>query len=166
MELNYTFNKALHTLQALTPADRHRLASICRDIRQSEDSLNRAATKDMDKCMTACTGICCRNIRLTEIIGFCDFVYMLTVAGGMTENITACLKHESLFSSDCIFLKNGKGPCMLPSNARPRICITSFCFDDTPVKQQIRDVNRRFSELSRFVFARRIKMMVPSWFHR
>jgi len=166
MELNYAFKKALRTIQALPPADRHRLASICTGIRQSEDLLNTAATKNMDKCMVACTGICCRNIRLTEIIGFYDFVYILTVADGMKKNITACLKHESLFSSDCIFLKNGKGPCIFPSNARPRVCITSFCFDDTPVKQQIRDVNRQFSELSRFVFGRRLKAMVPLWFHK
>jgi hypothetical protein len=166
MSLNYEFKNAARTIARLSPEGHHALALICKDIQQAEHDLNQKASALLSRCITSCTGICCRNIRLDEIIGFYDFIYLLTIAGGMKDDMAACLKYESLFSSNCLFLKNGNGPCMFPENARPRICITSFCFDDAPVKHQIRDVNRRFSELSRFVFAGRLKTLVPSWFHK
>ena len=160
MGLNYEFKKAVHTIARLTPEDRQLLALRCADIRQAEDALNKKAGRLLQKCTATCNGICCRNIRLAEIIGFYDFIYLLTVNGGMRSGMAACLKHVPMFSGDCVFLKNGKGPCIFPSNARPRVCIISFCFDDTPVKREIRNVNSRFNALARFLFSRRLKTLV------
>ena len=157
MSLNYEFRQAETTITRLTPEDRHALASICEDIQQAENDLNEKASKLLSRCITSCAGICCRNIRLDEIIGLYDFTYLLMIENTMRGDMAACLKHESLFSADCIFLKNRIGPCIFPSNARPRICITTFCADDTPVKREIQCVNRQFNRLSRFIFSRRLR---------
>ena len=157
MSLNYEFKKALSFISRLPPEDRNALSSICKDIRQAEDDLNERAESLLQKCITACTGICCRNIRLDDIIGFYDFTYILATENGLKDDMAACLRDETLYSADCIFLKNGTGPCIFPSNARPRICITTFCFDDTPAKKEIRRVNQQFNRLSRFIFSRRLK---------
>jgi hypothetical protein len=157
MSLNYEFKNAARTLARLSSEDLHALSLICKDIRQAENDLNKKASVLLSRCITSCTGICCRNIRLDEIIGFYDFIYLLTIAGGMKDDMAACLKYESFFSSDCIFLKNGTGPCMFPSNARPRMCIISFCFDDSPAKKEIQGVNRQFNTLARFILSKRLK---------
>ena len=157
MSLNYEFRKAISTINRLVPEDRNTLSLICKDIQQAEDDLNEKAETLLSRCIASCNGICCRNIRLDEIIGFYDFTYLLMIENELRDDMAACLSHESLFSSDCIFLKNGKGPCMFPSNARPRVCIITFCADDTPVKREVQRVNRQFNRLSRFIFLRRLK---------
>jgi hypothetical protein len=159
MSLNYEFRRAVTAIARLDPEDRNVLSLICKDIQQAENDLNEKASKLLNQCISSCTGICCRNIRLDEIIGFYDFTYLLMIENNMQDDMAACLKHESIFSADCIFLKNGTGPCIFPSNARPRICITTFCADDTPIKREIQRVNRQFNRLSRFIFSRRLKGM-------
>lgn len=156
MVLQYEFSKATRTIHGLAPEDRRILTGICADIQRAEKALNKVAQELLLKCTTACTGICCRNIRLDEIIGFYDFVFILTVESGLRPDMELCLSRESLFSADCIFLENGQGPCMFPATTRPRRCLTAFCFDAAAAKQEIRKVNREFNRLARFLLYRRI----------
>jgi hypothetical protein len=67
MSLNYEFKNAARTIARLSPEDHHALALICKDIQQAENDLNKKASVLLSRCITSCTGICCRNIRLFEI---------------------------------------------------------------------------------------------------
>lgn len=156
MELNHLFKTADRIIERLSCEDRQTLETLCEDIRLAEAALNKTAEPLLYRCFESCAGLCCRNIRLAEIIGLYDFVYLLVAAGHRKNLVANCLRRESLFSGDCIFLENGKGPCIFPPDARPRMCIISFCFDDTPVKQWIQAVNSAFDQLSRFIFSRRL----------
>jgi hypothetical protein len=156
MELTRLFKSAQRFIQRLSLEDRQTVAGLCEDIRRAEAALNKAAEPLLHRCIESCSGLCCRNVRLAEIIGWVDFIYLLTVAGHQKEIMAKALHRESLFSGDCIFLKNAKGPCIFPNDARPRMCIISFCFDDTPVKNRIQAVNSAFGELSRFILSRRL----------
>jgi hypothetical protein len=159
--LTYQFQKAQRILAALPPGDRERVRGICEDIRTAEDGLLAAAGEKMHRCTTICRGLCCRNVQLDAVIGLWDFVYLLALNGAIAEQIAACLLKESpFFSSDCIFLENGVGPCIFPPNVRPEICITAFCTDDTPVKREIDCVKREYLRLIRFVRLSRLK----TWF--
>jgi hypothetical protein len=159
MELRHQFKKAERTILRLSAQDRQTLAAICGEIRLAEAALNKNAAPLLHRCIESCAGLCCRNIRLTEIIGFYDFIYLLTAVGSLKGTMADCLRHESLYSGDCIFLKNGKGPCIFPSDARPRLCIISFCFDVAPVRNHIRAVNSGFNRLSRFIRSKRLTAM-------
>jgi hypothetical protein len=64
------------------------------------------------------------------------------MAGALDDQMAACLKKEpALYISDCIFLKNGTGPCIFPHSVMPEMCITTFCFDETPAKKEIKLLN-------------------------
>jgi hypothetical protein len=52
----------------------------------------------------------------------------LALVGHLRESMAICLEYENrLLASDCIFLSNGKGPCIFPPAVRPEVCITTFC---------------------------------------
>ena len=152
MGLGYQFKKARKTLSSLAPADRCALEEICRDIQQAEEDLLAAAEKALVRCRTACRGICCRNIDLDAVLGFQDFVYILTLAGALDNQMEACLKNEPvLYVSDCIFLENGTGPCIFPHSVMPEVCITTFCTDETPAKKEIKLLKWKFFRLGWFL---------------
>jgi hypothetical protein len=152
MRLSYQFNKARRILAGMDAGDLKRLRGICADIRTAEEDLLAAAAEKMHRCTSVCQGLCCRNVQLDAVIGLWDFVYILALEGASCQKIASCLEKETpFFSSDCIFLKGGVGPCIFPSNVRPEICVTAFCTDDTVVKKEIGRVKRNYLRLIRFV---------------
>ncbi len=92
----------------------------------------------MTRCIQRCGGICRRNLQLDLVIGHWDFVFMLASNPALKEKIEECLEKEApFFTSDCIFLENGVGPCVFPPDARPEVCLVTFCDDTSPVKREI-----------------------------
>lgn len=163
MGLQYQFRKAQKTLSRLAPGDRKRLEEICGHIQQAENRLRIAAKEALEQCRTSCRGICCRNIDLDAILGFPDFVYILTLEKRLADRMAACLQHESsLYISDCIFLENGTGPCIFPPNVMPEVCIATFCSTETPAQKEITQLKWKFFQLSWFLNTLKIRVMARS----
>jgi hypothetical protein len=163
------FIKAKKIIGKLTPKDQHMVKKICLEIQDAQNHLLHAAEKAMEKCTTSCHGLCCKNVRLDEIINFWDFVYILSTDRFLENKIVKCLEKETLFSSDCIFLKDGMGPCIFQGNTKPKICIMSFCTDVSDINKEIRLVGRKFNKLVLFYMLRRpmeMKDLVMKWFSR
>ena len=138
MGVNYNFKKAEKIISELSPDDLITLEKICREIQAAENALIRKAEENLVNCLDKCEGLCCRNILPYEIISIYDFIYILTVQNSMHAEISKCLENEdTFFPADCIFLADGKGPCIFPPNARAAICITTFCNDEAPIKKEI-----------------------------
>ena len=158
MSLAYKFRKAERLLKLMEPADRGGLLDICRQIRSAQADLSASAGQQMERCIGRCQGICCRNIELDPIISHWDLVFILTLAPDIRSRIQDCLRREDpLYRTDCIFLENGKGPCMFPENVRPEVCVTTFCQDDGPIRREIQRVKRRFFRLSWYASWRTIR---------
>jgi hypothetical protein len=167
MGLNYSFKKAGKIINQLSPGDLITVEKICQEIQAAEDALNRKAEENLVKCLKKCEGLCCRNIRLDEIISLYDFIYLLTVQNSMRAKISKCLENEDLFyPADCIFLSDGKGPCIFPSNTRAAVCITTFCSNEAPIKREIRCVKRKFIKLNWFILTRKPRALIHSWLGR
>lgn len=159
MGIRYKFRKAEEIIRESEPDELKKLAEICERIRVAEENLLQASYELMEKCRDGCEGLCCRNIQLDDIITLSDFVYILMMAGQIRETARACLKNESMFSADCIFLRNGTGPCIFPENSRPEKCIVTFCADETPIRKEIRQLASDFDRLSRFILLRKPRML-------
>lgn len=161
MSLGYYFRKAVKTIDQLTPSDLADLCRRCREIQVAEEKLLAGGQSAFRRCYSGCEGLCCRNVAIDEIIGFSDFIYLLALAGHLRESMAICLEYENrLFASDCIFLSNGKGPCIFPPAVRPEVCITTFCNDVAPVKQEIRKVKFLFMKLNLYIFLLRAKTLI------
>jgi len=161
MGLGYQFKKARKTLSSLAPADRRTLAAICRDIQQAEENLLAAAEEALYRCRTVCRGICCHNVDLDAVLGFPDFVYILTLESSLAGRMAACLKNEPvLYVSDCIFLENGTGPCIFPHSVMPEVCITTFCTDETPAKKEIKLLKWKFFRLGWFLATLKVRIFL------
>jgi len=155
MGLKYKFKKAQEIIERTCNQDLVALKGICEEIQKVQNNLLEEAKDVLKYCKDRCRGLCCRNIYPDEIITLEDFVYILTMESSMREEISECLKKETLFSSSCIFLKGGEGPCIFPSDLRPEKCITSFCGGDTTIKKEINMVGSKFSKLIRFILLRK-----------
>lgn len=152
MSLAYKFRRAERILKQLAPVDQERLLDICQQISGAQTALVAAAGQQMERCIHRCEGLCCRNIELDPIISHWDLVFILTLAPQIRSWIHDCLHREDpLYRSDCIFLREGKGPCLFPENLRPEVCVATFCQNDRPIRREIRQVRRRFFHLSVFV---------------
>jgi hypothetical protein len=161
MSLGYYFRKAARTIDGLTPSDMADLKRHCREIQEAEEKLLTAGRSAFKRCYTGCGGLCCRNVAIDEIIGFPDFIYILTLAGHLRENMTICLEKENrIFTSDCIFLLNGKGPCIFPPAVRPEVCITTFCTNAVSVNTEVRRVKSLFLKLNIYIFFLRAKTLI------
>ncbi len=152
MAIRYDFRQARKITADIAQDDREKLVTLCREIKQAESLLRDAAAPLMESCATACQGICCRNIHLDTIIGRGDLVYILCLHPELAEELAARVEKEPLlYSADCVFLQDGVGPCIFPGDAKPQVCLTTFCGDTTMVAREIRLVKRRFRRLDRFV---------------
>ena len=108
----------------------------------------RTAGPFLTRCHTLCRGLCCRNINVDALVQYGDFVFILTLAGELRKAAQHCLKAaDPLFPQDCIFLRDGAGPCIFPENLRPQICVTAFCMETPPARPAIRRVKRAFFKL-------------------
>ncbi len=145
------FAQAARFIERLDPEERKALGKICADIQATQYTFLDAAAKEMAACYSGCQGLCCRNINLDAVITETDCVYIRVIAPAMGEVIEDCLRRETMFSADCIFLKNGQGPCIFPAASRPKVCLNTFCKDTTPIRREMRLLSSRFGRLSRFV---------------
>lgn len=151
------FNAAEKFLEGLNAAEREGLKEICGAIRTAERDLQHKARPLLERCMTGCQGLCCRNIDLEDILGRDDFIYILTLRPSLRRAIRQCLIRESAFPADCMFLKDGVGPCLFPDDLRPKVCVMTFCFDHTSVRREIRRVGAGFNKLARFTWGVRVR---------
>jgi hypothetical protein len=155
MGIKADFKEAERILARLSMADKERLRKICAEIQAAEAELLDRAGPAMERCIHTCQGLCCRNIQLEAIIGVWDLVYILTVAGEYRDRMAACLEKEiPFYASDCIFLADCVGPCILPDTARAEVCLTTFCSGADTVEREIRKVKRRFYKLGWFLVTR------------
>jgi len=164
MSLRYYFVKAQKILARIAPYDREIIEKHCRSIRIAEEQLQAAGKSAFLRCYSGCEGLCCRNLDIDAVIGFSDFIYLLTVESQLQESISACIKHEkNFFTGDCVFLINGKGPCIFPPNSRPEVCITTFCTDVESIKQEIRSVKSKFIKLNFYLHFLQLKTFFPAF---
>jgi hypothetical protein len=149
MGLVHEFRKARRIRQSLHPEDGLALSRICKQIHDTEKALNLAARPYLNRCLHVCQGLCCRNVFLNEIIGFEDFVYILSLMPDLDVEIENRLKNlNRLYTADCIFLKDSRGPCIFPADIRPEVCITSFCIETPNASRQIGAVKWGFQKLA------------------
>ncbi len=159
MSLRYYFAKAQQTLERLAPYERAIIEKQCRSIRIAEERLQTAGRSAFLRCYCGCEGLCCRNLEIDAVIGFSDFIYLLTVERQLEESISTSLENEkSFFTADCIFLTDGKGPCIFPPTSRPEVCITTFCTDVESIKQEIRSVKSKFIKLNFYLHFLQLKI--------
>ncbi|MBU1569463.1 MAG: hypothetical protein KKE00_02900 [Proteobacteria bacterium] len=160
MSLRYYFAKAQKTISRIAPYDRAIIEKQCRSIRLAEEQLQAAGRSAFLRCYSGCEGLCCRNLELDAVIGFSDFIYLLTVEGQLKESISTCLENEKrFFAGDCVFLINGKGPCIFPPTSRPEVCITTFCTDIEPLKHEIWRVKSQFMKLNFYLLFLQFKIL-------
>ena len=155
MGLKYKFEKAQEIIERSGNKDLIAIKEISEEIQRAQNKLLEEAKDVLKYCNDRCRGLCCRNIYPDDIITLADFVYILAMESSLREEISECLKKETLFSSSCIFLKSGEGPCIFPSDLRPEKCITSFCGGDTTIRKEINMVGSKFSKLIRFILLRK-----------
>lgn len=159
MGIKADFEEAERIIGAMRPDDRVKLGKICEEIQAAEAHLLQQAENNMDRCIAACQGLCCRNIQLDAIIGVWDLVYILTVASECRDRMAACLGNEiPFYAADCIFLENGVGPCLLPDTARAEVCLTTFCSRTDAIDREIRAVKRKFYKLGWYIATRKLWM--------
>jgi hypothetical protein len=158
MSLAFKVQKADAIIQATGGDEWRRLREICTHIRRSETRLLAEAEPMMEQCIQHCKGLCCQNIYPDEIITFTDIVLVLALHPELKPAMSEAARHVSLFTSCCVFLEGGKGPCMFPPDLRPERCLTTFCADETPIRREIRAVRRSFFRLHRFLIWRRPRL--------
>jgi len=154
MGLKHDLQTARKKLAALDNTERETLADICAQIHCAQQTLTEKAAPLLDQCMTRCQGLCCRNIRVAEIITKWDLIYILAMRPELESSMASCLEKEDLFAADCLFLENGIGPCLFPEHVRPERCIISFCRVEPLVEKEIAQVMKGFSRLIRFFLFR------------
>ncbi|MFO7665661.1 MAG: hypothetical protein R6V76_03490 [Desulfobacterales bacterium] len=160
MSLRYYFAKAQNILNRIAPYERAIIEKQCRSIRIAEEHLQASGKSAFLRCYSGCEGLCCRNLEIDAVIGLSDFIYLLTVEDLLKETISTCLENENrFFAGDCIFLINGKGPCLFPPTSRPEVCITTFCTDVEPVKKEIHHVKLQFMKLSCYLLFLQFKFL-------
>jgi hypothetical protein len=174
MAIGYDFRQARRFVEEIADDDREKLTALCRSIQRAEARLLEAAAPLMERCAAQCRGICCRNIQMDAVIGRGDLVYILALNPRLAPQMAACLENEPLlYAADCIFLKNGVGPCIFPDTLKPDVCLTTFCEDTAAVAREIRQLKRRFMRLDLFItldglrrlarfFGNRLRLTSPS----
>jgi hypothetical protein len=160
MALRYKFQQAERILARMGPAERGAIVQICREIRQSQKTLLANARDLMQRCLHSCEGICCRNVDVDAVIGTMDFVFLLAMAPQLRHTAAACLEADPPWTTaDCVFLADGRGPCLFPDATRPEVCVCTFCDDDRAVRRDIRRVKRKFFKLWWLVQRLRLRLV-------
>jgi hypothetical protein len=132
-----------------------RLKSICAGIQAAETDLVRHAQGLFAECQGRCRGMCCRNIEIGNIISALDFVYIFTMDQTVRGPVWVMSQQQNLFTADCIFLKEGTGPCLFKASIKPEMCIATFCGDVQPIKGHLKTLRAEFGRLQRFVMRQR-----------
>ena len=148
MSLRYKIKRVQTILTSLDADRRASLEAVCRRIADAEQALNDAVAGDLQTCRR-CGGLCCRNVYPDDLITLMDCLFFWVRHPAGRPAIAAAVPHEPLFSADCLFLADGVGPCLLPTDARPERCITAFC-GAPGAAREIRGVRAAFGRLYRF----------------
>ncbi len=149
MSIRYKFKQAKQLISLLSPQDLKLVKAICLDIHKKEKALLRKAEQNLNRCYHSCEGLCCKNIQIDTILSHWDFFYLFIQTNGVDQKLVKCLENENrLFSADCIFLKDGVGPCLFPDGIRPEICIVSFCTETQSIDPEVKKVKRCFLKLT------------------
>lgn len=165
MGLYPTYNHARRIIKRLGPEDRENLVAVCRRIKDAQADLAVAAAPYLERCSHGCEGLCCRNAHLEEIIGLEDFIHILALEPTLAEEMAGRLQEDGgLFTRDCMFLENGKGPCILPAGVRPEVCVTSFCMATPAASKAIAAVKWRFQHLVWFIRLRHARTLARRLF--
>ncbi|MEW5908506.1 MAG: hypothetical protein AB1659_01745 [Thermodesulfobacteriota bacterium] len=160
MGIVHSFNTAQKIRSSLTRKDDSDLRELCSGIQNAETELISKAAPLLNQCAASCQGLCCRNIVLDTIIGLSDFIYILSLDPSFDQSISACLEDQSfLYSSNCIFLSGGRGPCIFPPTIRPQLCITTFCSDNPFIRRELTAVKKRFFALEWFICLKNVEML-------
>ena len=165
MGIRHSFERARKKIDTLNVDERGDLVAICLSIHNAQVRLTDKARPILESCVSQCQGLCCRNIHPADIITTWDLIYILAMTPQIEGAMADCLTRDSFFPADCIFLKNGTGPCLFPDNLRPERCIISFCRVEPSIQKQIRQVMSGFSRLIRFFMfrpARRFLKRIPA----
>ncbi len=156
MGLKYKFKRANRIIDTFHPAELARAREIGEEIQNAEKRLSGKGEKLFLECKTQCQGLCCRNIRPDEIISLYDLLFILVMNPELNGPIAECVEKETLFfASNCIFLKDGQGPCIFPSDSMPEICITAFCHYEKLIEKEINYLKRKFIKLTWFICLRK-----------
>ena len=160
VSLRYSYHQSAKIVRQWPSGRRPLLAHLCRRIQDAERKLNAAAALRLEGCLKDCRGLCCRNLQLDAVFGIPDFVYILASTPALDAKIEECIRHEDpLFTSNCLFLERGVGPCLFPPDMRPEVCITSFCRGDDAIKAEIRRVKIDFWKLGVFLHFRKVPLV-------
>ena len=160
MSLRHSYYQAAKIVRQWPSESRPLLTHLCSRIQDAERKLNTAAALRLKGCLKDCQGLCCRNLQLDAVFGIPDFVYILTLAPALAATIEECIRHEDpLFTSNCLFLERGVGPCLFPPDVRPEVCITSFCRGDEVLKAEMRRVKKCFWKLGFFMHFRKVPLI-------
>lgn len=165
MGLKHDYAAARKSLAALDGDERQMLMLICAGIHAAQKALTEKAAPLLERCMAGCQGLCCRNIRVADIITKWDLIYILAMHPALADRMAACLEGEALFAADCLYLEGGTGPCLFPEHCRPERCIISFCRVEPLVEKEISRVMKGFGRLIRFFMFRPLRR-IRRWLGR
>ncbi len=160
MGLKYKFNQAKKILNDLDPETLRNIRGIGKEIQKAEEKLTLKGERLFLKCKTECQGLCCRNLYPDSIISLYDFLFILVMNPKIDAAISKCLEKENIFyASDCMFLKDGQGPCIFPPDSMPEICITTFCNYERSIEKEINFLKRKFMKLNWFLWLRKPRVL-------
>jgi hypothetical protein len=166
MGTRYLFEKAIKICQNFSHRDRVLVRNRCRAIQDAQGNLVAAAETAMFHCIENCRGICCKNLDIDSIFSLWDFIFILTLAPQLKDEMQKRLDgHTDLYLSPCPFLKDAVGPCMFPDRIKAQICVITFCANDATLKKPIQIVNLNFYKLCWLIQYLRIKRIVQKTGH-
>ena len=160
MHIRQSIKKADRLINSLSGRDCTALQGICTQIQTAQNNLVQQAHAYFEICLQQCQGLCCRNIYVDSIVTLLDYIFILSLDSGIKAEILKAAKNQSLFSADCIFLRDQVGPCLFAPTIKPERCIITFCSDCRPLNSEIKAIREAFSRLYRFMVLRRPVM----WF--
>ena len=160
MGTRYLFKKAIKISRNFSPQDQILVRNRCKAIRDSQKELVAAAETAMLNCIERCKGICCRSLDIDSVFSLWDFIFILTQAPHLKDEIQERLDaFSTLYLSPCPFLKDAIGPCIFPNGIKAQICVITFCSNDKKIKKPIQVVNFNFYKLCWLIQYLRTKRM-------
>ncbi len=148
MILMSRFSRAAAIVDGLEASQRRRLESACRRIQKAQQAVLLNGAVYLEYCGRVCRGLCCRNLRVDEIVSLYDFILVLASAPQMADLIAGCARAaRGLHNADCVFLKDGRGPCLFPEDLKPERCIASFCFNTRLIRRELSCLRTSFTRL-------------------
>ena len=153
MVLAARFHKAEDILSKLDYSELLGLKKTCSQIQAAQRAILERGVSYMNHCAVVCRGLCCRNMKVMEIISLYDFILLLVMAPEFKYKIAKQVRlARVLHTADCVFLENGRGPCLFPVDLKPERCIASFCFETQLIR---RDLIRLRTSFNRLIFSLR-----------